>query len=100
MGRLWWFLVRLLTCSAPRAPDERLIIASVTLRRGSTLSLAYAQTHPDRVKALILRGIFTLRRSELEFFYQNGTSHLFPEAWEEYLKPIPEEERGDMMAGA
>jgi len=64
---------------------------------GSTLSLAYAQTHPEPVKSLILRGIFTLRKSELDFFYQNGTSHLFPEAWEEYLKPIPEEERGDMV---
>ncbi|KIM33373.1 hypothetical protein M408DRAFT_326105 [Serendipita vermifera MAFF 305830] len=59
---------------------------------GSTLSLAYAQTHPERVKGLILRGIFTLRKSELDFFYQNGTSHL-----EEYLAPIPEEERGDMV---
>ncbi|KZW04445.1 proline iminopeptidase [Exidia glandulosa HHB12029] len=64
---------------------------------GSTLSLAYAQTHPERVKALILRGIFLLRKSELEFFYQNGTSHLFPDAWEEFVAPIPEEERGDMM---
>jgi proline iminopeptidase len=65
---------------------------------GSTLSLAYAQTHPDKVKALILRGIFTLRRSELEFFYQDGTSHLFPDAFDDYLKPIPEDERGDMIA--
>ncbi|KDN48562.1 hypothetical protein RSAG8_02549, partial [Rhizoctonia solani AG-8 WAC10335] len=64
---------------------------------GSTLSLAYAQTHPDRVKGLILRGIFTLRKSELEFFYQNGTSHLFPEAWEEYIAPVPESERGDFI---
>ncbi|KAG9104064.1 hypothetical protein FRC06_005764 [Ceratobasidium sp. 370] len=64
---------------------------------GSTLSLAYAQTHPDRVKALILRGIFTLRKSELDFFYQNGTSHLFPEAWEEYIAPVPEAERGDFI---
>lgn len=46
---------------------------------GSTLSLAYAQKHPERVTALILRGIFTLRRSELLFFYQNGTSHIWPE---------------------
>lgn len=67
---------------------------------GSTLALAYAQTHPAQVKGLILRGIFTLRRSELEFFYQNGTSHLFPEAWDEYIAPIPEDERNDMMAGA
>ncbi|GAA5979531.1 hypothetical protein JCM11641_005424 [Rhodosporidiobolus odoratus] len=65
---------------------------------GSTLSLAYAQAYPDRVKSLTLRGIFTLRRSELEFFYQGpGTSWLFPEYWEEYLKPIPVAERGDMM---
>ncbi|KAF7327686.1 Proline iminopeptidase [Mycena kentingensis (nom. inval.)] len=64
---------------------------------GSTLSLAYAQAHPDRVRSLVLRGIFTLRRSELEFFYQNGTSHLFPEAWEEYISIIPEKERVDMM---
>ncbi|CAE6415944.1 unnamed protein product [Rhizoctonia solani] len=64
---------------------------------GSTLSLAYAQTHPDRVKGLILRGIFTLRKSELDFFYQNGTSHLFPEAWEEYVAPVPEAERDDFV---
>ncbi|KAG1729618.1 Alpha/Beta hydrolase protein [Suillus paluster] len=64
---------------------------------GSTLSLAYAETHPDRVKSLVLRGIFTLRPSELRFFYQDGASHLFPEQWDEYLAPIPEAERHDMM---
>lgn len=64
---------------------------------GSTLSLAYSQTHPDRVTALILRGIFTLRRSELLFFYQDGASHIMPDYWEEYLEQIPEAERGDMM---
>jgi len=64
---------------------------------GSTLSLAYAQTHPQPVKGLILRGIFTLRKNELDFFYQSGTSFLFPEAWDEYLEPIPEDERGDMV---
>jgi len=64
---------------------------------GSTLALAYAQTHPDRVKSLMLRGIFTLRKSELKFFYQDGTSHLFPDAWEDYLEPIPESERADMI---
>jgi proline iminopeptidase len=64
---------------------------------GSTLSLAYAQTHPKRVKALALRGIFMLRRSELEFFYQDGASHIFPDAWEPYLEQIPKRERGDMM---
>ncbi|THV07330.1 proline iminopeptidase [Dendrothele bispora CBS 962.96] len=64
---------------------------------GSTLSLAYAQSHPDRVKSLVLRGIFTLRKSELKFFYQDGACHLFPEAWDEYVAPIPESERHDMI---
>ncbi|KAI0784583.1 proline iminopeptidase [Abortiporus biennis] len=64
---------------------------------GSTLSLAYAESHPDRVLSMVLRGIFTLRKSELQFFYQDGASHLFPDAWEEYLAPIPEAERGDMI---
>jgi proline iminopeptidase len=64
---------------------------------GSTLSLAYAQTHPQRCKALVLRGIFLLRQSELEWFYQEGASQLFPDAWEDYLAPIPPRERGDMM---
>ena len=64
---------------------------------GSTLSLAYAETHPDRCKALVLRGIFLLRRSELLWFYQQGASEIFPDAWEHYLAPIPPRERGDMM---
>ena len=64
---------------------------------GSTLSLAYSETHPERVKGLVLRGIFLLRRKELEWFYQEGASNLFPDAWESYLKPIPPRERGDMM---
>ncbi|EJU04971.1 prolyl aminopeptidase serine peptidase [Dacryopinax primogenitus] len=64
---------------------------------GSTLALAYAETYPEPVKALVLRGIFTLRKSELVFFYQNGTSHIFPEAWDEFIAPIPEAERDDMM---
>jgi proline iminopeptidase len=65
---------------------------------GSTLSLSYAQTHPDRVTELILRGIFTLRRRELEWFYQEGCSWMYPDAFEAYLEPIPEQERGDMIA--
>lgn len=64
---------------------------------GSTLALAYAETHPDRVKALTLRGIFMLRRSELLWFYQEGASHIFPDAWEGFLAPIPPRERGDLM---
>jgi proline iminopeptidase len=65
---------------------------------GSTLALAYAVTHPERVAGLILRGVFLLSRKELTWFYQEGASMLFPDAWERYLAPIPEAERGDMMA--
>jgi proline iminopeptidase len=65
---------------------------------GSTLALAYAQTHTERVSALILRGIFTLRRAELLWFYQEGASWLFPDLWEGFVAPIPQAERGDLMA--
>lgn len=65
---------------------------------GSTLALAYAETHPERVSELILRGIFLLRRSELEWFYQHGASEIFPDAWEEFLRPIPPVERGDLIS--
>eukprot|EP00475_Leptophrys_vorax_P020967 TRINITY_DN28719_c0_g1_i1.p1 TRINITY_DN28719_c0_g1~~TRINITY_DN28719_c0_g1_i1.p1 ORF type:complete len:364 (+),score=104.71 TRINITY_DN28719_c0_g1_i1:79-1092(+) len=65
---------------------------------GSTLALAYAQTHPSAVKALILRGIFTLRRKELLFFYQEGASFLFPEAFDAFKSVIPEREHGDLMS--
>lgn len=64
---------------------------------GSTLSLAYAQTHPNRVTALILRGIFLCRPEEIRWFYQEGTSWLFPDFWEAYLKPVPPEKRHDMV---
>lgn len=65
---------------------------------GSTLSLAYSQTHPDRCLGLILRGIFLLRRKEILWFYQDGASYLFPDAWEDYLKPIPLDERADLLS--
>lgn len=64
---------------------------------GSTLSLAYAQEHPERVTEMVLRGIFLLRRREIEWYYQEGASRIFPEAWQAYLEPIPEDERGDMV---
>jgi proline iminopeptidase len=64
---------------------------------GSTLALAYAETHPDRVTELVLRGIFLLRREEIRWFYQEGASWLFPDAWEEYLTHIPEAERHDLL---
>ncbi|HEY6118895.1 MAG TPA: prolyl aminopeptidase [Pyrinomonadaceae bacterium] len=66
---------------------------------GSTLSLAYAQTHPDRVTALVLRGIFLCREQEIRWFYQEGegASAIFPDVWEEYVRIIPPAERGDML---
>lgn len=64
---------------------------------GSTLALAYSQTHSDRCLGLILRGIFMLRQKEIHWFYQSGASYLFPDAWAEYLQPIPPAERGDLL---
>jgi proline iminopeptidase len=65
---------------------------------GSTLGLAYAQSHPDRVTELILRGIFLARRSEVRWLYQEGASLIFPDDWERYLEPVPVEERDDLLA--
>ncbi|MEM9173174.1 MAG: prolyl aminopeptidase [Pseudomonadota bacterium] len=64
---------------------------------GSTLSLAYAQAHPQRVTELVLRGIFMLRKQEIDWFYQEGASHIYPDRWQAYLAPIPEAERGDLL---
>jgi len=64
---------------------------------GSTLALAYAVTHPERVSGLILRGVFLVTRRELAWFYQDGASMLFPDAWERFLAPIPEDERADLL---
>lgn len=64
---------------------------------GSTLALAYAQTHPGRVTELVLRGIFLLRKKEIDWFYQRGASELFPDLWQHYLEPIPKRERHDLL---
>ena len=64
---------------------------------GSTLALAYAQTHPERVSELVLRGIFTLRHEELRWFYQEGASWLFPDEWAHFVAPIAAEDRHDLM---
>ena len=64
---------------------------------GSTLALLYAQTHPDRATRLILRGVFTLRRAEIDWFYGGGAGRFFPEAWAEFTSPIPAEEQGDLV---
>lgn len=65
---------------------------------GSTLALAYAQSHPEHVSGLILRGIFTLRKAEIQWFYQEGANFIYPDKWEDYLAPIPEVERDDLVA--
>ena len=65
---------------------------------GSTLALAYSQTHPDRVTELVLRGIFLLRKQEIDWFYQRGASVLYPDAWEAYVAHIPVAERGDLLS--
>lgn len=64
---------------------------------GSTLALAYAETHPAHVSELVVRGIFTLKKREIDWYYQNGASNLFPDLWENFLAPIPESERGDLV---
>jgi proline iminopeptidase len=64
---------------------------------GSTLSLAYAQTHPDSVSEIVLRGIFLLRKEELHWFYQDGASKIFPEAWNGFLEIIDKNQRDDLM---
>lgn len=65
---------------------------------GSTLGLAYAQAHPERVTEMVLRGIFLLRRSELDWYYNGGAANIFPDVWEQYLAPIPaDQRRGDLM---
>lgn len=65
---------------------------------GSTLALAYAQAHPDVVTELVLRGIFTMQKKEIDWLYSFGTSELFPDAWADFVAPIPEAERGDLVA--
>ncbi len=64
---------------------------------GSTLALAYAQRHPERVSALVVRGIFLCRETEIRWFYQEGASCVFPDYWEDYLAPIPQAERHDLL---
>jgi proline iminopeptidase len=64
---------------------------------GSTLALAYAETHPERVTELVLRGIFTFRQTELDWLYRYGASEVYPDKWRDFLGPIPEAERGDLV---
>jgi proline iminopeptidase len=65
---------------------------------GSTLSLAYAETYPDRVTELVLRGIFLFHQNELDWLYKYGASEVFPEGWDDFLAPVPEAKRGDLIS--
>ncbi|MBC8211633.1 MAG: prolyl aminopeptidase [Gammaproteobacteria bacterium] len=64
---------------------------------GSTLALAYAETHPEKVLGLILRGIFLCRQQDIDWFYQGGTARLFPDAWQHFLAPIPQAEQSNLV---
>lgn len=96
VGNTTWHLVSDIEALRERLGIERWQVFGGSW--GSTLALAYAQQQPERVTELVLRGIFLLRRSELLWFYQEGTSRLFPEAWESFLEPIPLVERGDLIS--
>jgi proline iminopeptidase len=91
-----WHLVADIECLRVQLGIERWQVFGGSW--GSTLALAYAQLHPRRVTELVLRGIFMLRRWELEWFYQTGCDAIFPDAWEHYLAPIPVAERADLMS--
>lgn len=65
---------------------------------GSTLALAYAESHSERVAGLVLRGVFLCREREIQWFYQEGASRIFPDYWEDYLQPIPASERGNLVS--
>lgn len=64
---------------------------------GSTLALAYCQAHPTRATEIVLRGIFMLRKKEIDWFYQHGASEIFPDRWQHYLDPIPKGEHNDLL---
>lgn len=91
-----WHLVGDIECLREHLGIEQWVVFGGSW--GSTLALAYAQRHPERVKGLLLRGIFLLRRKELQWYYQEGASFIFPDKWEPYEQEIAEEERGDLIS--
>ena len=91
-----WHLVADLETLRKRLGIERWVVFGGSW--GSTLSLAYAIRHPERCKGLILRGIFLCRKKEIDWFYQFGAHHLFPDEWDKYLAVIPEEEHEGLVA--
>ncbi len=94
-GNDTWSLVADIECIREKLHIERWLIFGGSW--GSTLALAYTQKFPQRVLGLILRGIFLCRPRDLLWFYQSGADRVFPEAWADFLAPIPENERGDLM---
>ena len=91
-----WHLVADMEVLRARLGIERWLVFGGSW--GSTLSLAYAQTHPGAVSELVLRGIFMVRAKELRWFYQEGASEIFPAQWREFLAPIPAAERADLLS--
>jgi proline iminopeptidase len=91
-----WHLVEDIEALREMAGVERWLVFGGSW--GSTLALAYAQAHPDRASELVLRGIFTFRQAELDWLYVYGASEIFPDKWPDFLAPIPEAERGDIVA--
>ncbi|MEO1000121.1 MAG: prolyl aminopeptidase [Pseudomonadota bacterium] len=91
-----WDLVADIEAIRERLGIERWIVFGGSW--GATLSLLYAQAHPDRVMALVLRGVFLMTRAELDWFYQGGVAQFWPDEWERFIAPIPAEERGDIIA--
>jgi proline iminopeptidase len=94
-GNTTWDLVADMEAIRERLGIERWLVFGGSW--GSTLALAYAQRHPERVSALVLRGIFLCRPQEIRWFYQEGASRIFPDYWDDFVAPIPEAERDNML---
>ncbi|MBH0779983.1 prolyl aminopeptidase [Nocardia bovistercoris] len=88
-----WHLVSDIEALRTRLGVERWLVFGGSW--GSTLALAYAQTHPERVTELVLRGIFLLRRKEIDWYYNGAAGRLYPAEWERFLAPVPDAERGE-----
>lgn len=91
-----WHLVADIECLRQMIGVEKWLVFGGSW--GSTLALAYAETHPDRVSALIVRGIYTVTKAEIDWFYRFGVSEMFPDAWEDFLAPLPAHDRADPVA--
>ena len=90
-----WDLVSDIECLREKLAIQKWLVFGGSW--GSTLALAYAQTHPTSVSEMVLRGIFLLREKELQWFYQEGASHIFPEAWANFIKIIDPEKQSNLM---